>query len=440
MSTIQRFLNAGNRGMAHGMQNAQALQQLFLQRDRHKQQKEQAEFEKTKARMDRFTGLAASEVPAIAEIGWQGLTALSKKEPDLFGREVDFVAIYNQNRGSDEYETWRKELGVILTDDSLDPQAKGSALKNHQAKLLSMNTVGTKEDIALINKERERNEAKVKAAQDEVKALMASKRQFANQKALATHKQNIATLGNQKTGTNWMLPDKTTVTSFDGGRTYNDATGKSVPMPYDAVKYNATVSGSEMSMIEAKKQAGKQDPSDEEGLLPIDSKTMVERAQEGTGPWASLAAAVDNVLGGVGIGKIFGKDGYFQDTQESRQVLRTVKQVGKAALMNSSRGAVWEQERIDLLFPDPKKFFVNPSTEAKKFKAVIGVLKQEKRFNNQAIQTAVDGKEVAKLRQSNIDIDRLISLIGTGESASKVTIKMTDAQKEFMKKYPPKGN
>jgi len=75
-----------------------------------------------------------------------------------------------------------------------------------------------------------------------------------------------------------------------------------------------------------------------------------------------LAAAFDAIAGGMGIDLVLGKEGFFTETQENRQVLRTIKQIGKAALMNSSRGAIWEQQRIDRLFPDPDRFWRNPRT------------------------------------------------------------------------------
>jgi hypothetical protein len=182
-------------------------------------------------------------------------------------------------------------------------------------------------------------------------------------------------------------------------------------LPFDAVKVKTELSGKDLSVIEAKKQAGAdlgkgREPS---GSIPVN-----EIAKGGTGPWNMLKAAIDNLFGGAGIDALFGAEGFFPDTQQNRQVLRVIKQVGKSALMNSSRGAIWEQERIDKLFPDPDRFFTNPRTEAKKFKTLRDTLVMEKEFNNKAIQAAVDPVEVSKLRQANIEIDRLLILIQPG--------------------------
>ena len=215
-----------------------------------------------------------------------------------------------------------------------------------------------------------------------------------------------------KTGQNYLLGDKTIVTSFDGGHTYRNEARKDVPMPVNAVKVGTVMSGSELNLLRSKEQAttdlDKQKPSE----MPSD---IVSVAEGGTGPWSMLKASIDRVFGGIGVDKIFGADGFFPKTQENRQTLRTIKQVGKAALMNSSRGAIWEQEKIDNLFPDPDKIFVNPTTEAKKFKSIRETLLTEKRFNNEAILTATTPSVVQGLQKSNIDIDRLLALIGTGE-------------------------
>ncbi|MFH1883437.1 MAG: hypothetical protein ABIL62_12085, partial [Planctomycetota bacterium] len=102
---------------------------------------------------------------------------------------------------------------------------------------------------------------------------------------------------------------------------------------------------------------------------------------------------------------------FFPDMADAKQYLRSVKQMGKAALMNSARGAIWEQQRIDELFPDPDKTFTNPRIEARKFGNLMSILSQEKTFNNQAIIESLTPKEVEKYRTSNNEIDRLLSLI-----------------------------
>jgi len=227
-----------------------------------------------------------------------------------------------------------------------------------------------------------------------------------------------------KTAQGFLLPDNTTVLSYDGGRTYKGKNGKTLPMPYNAVKTSVTMTGQEIAMMKAKKQAEgtlRGTPGTMPGIMP-------ERAaQKGTGPYRMLAATIDAILGGMGADLLIGKEGFFPDTQENRQLLRTIKQVGKSALMNSSRGAIWEQEKIDKLFPDPNKLFANPRTEARKFKVLREVLLQEKDSNNRAIVAAITPEEVSGLRKSNIDINKLLALIGKNTEREITTQEEFDA-------------
>lgn len=214
---------------------------------------------------------------------------------------------------------------------------------------------------------------------------------------------------------NYLLNDGTIVRSFDGGRSFEDESGQNIAMPSDAVKISATITGEELNMIRAKQQAA----SGTDQTVPVTSGEDIRAVGEsGTGPYSMLAAAIDRFAGGVGADLLFGKKGFFPDTQANRQKLRTIKQVGKAALMNSSRGAIWEQEKIDNLFPDPDKLFTNPRTEANKFNVLRDTLLIEKHFNNQSILSATIPEEINDLRKSNIEIDRLLSLIGPKSESS----------------------
>jgi len=151
-------------------------------------------------------------------------------------------------------------------------------------------------------------------------------------------------------------------------------------------------------------------------ITPIE-KDLTKTAEMGTGPWATMAAAFDAVAGGLGVDAVFGLEGFFPKTQNARQMLRTVRQIGKAALMISSRGAVWEQEKINELFPDPDKLWRNPETEARKFNQVRQTIIDVKRENLKVLASgSATAIEVRKLRESNTEIDRLMALIGTGQT------------------------
>ena len=234
-----------------------------------------------------------------------------------------------------------------------------------------------------------------------------------------------AKAGTEKVAVNFILPTGETVLSYDGGRTYLGKDREPIAMHPDAVKVPAGATLSELKAQQAKKQA----LEDEEAITePTKGKTAEEAAKGGTGPYAMLAAGIDRFLGGLGVDKVFGAEGIFPETQENRQILRTIKQLGKAALINSPRFPMQEQKVVDKLFPDPDTFFVNPRTEAQKFKVLRNVMKTEKAWNNKAIQSAITPKEISDLRKNNLEIDRVLNLIGEGEQTkgAATTVKMPD--------------
>ena len=242
-------------------------------------------------------------------------------------------------------------------------------------------------------------EQKLKAKEDVLRQKLEIEKEFKEGKAM-----------------NFKLRNNVIVLSYDGGRTYMKD-GENIPMPDDAVVIPTGSTMSEINLIQAKEEAGKEKKAKPE--ISQRGTSVEDAARGGTGPYSKIAAFLDSTVGGV-----FNIE-LFPETQENRQTLRLIKQIGKGALMNSSRGAIWEQQKIDQLFPDPSDFFTNPQTEAKKFKALREVLGLEKDFNNKAISIAITPKEAEKLRQSNQDIDRLLAIIGDGKEASSDTTTVT---------------
>ena len=182
-----------------------------------------------------------------------------------------------------------------------------------------------------------------------------------------------------------------------------------------AYKINAQFSGTDIAALKSRQGAGAEAKTVNTETKPGGAKAA---AISGTGLYANLGAAIDATLGGVGIDALFGKEGFFKDTQDARQKLRLIKQLGKTAFMNSSRGAIWEQQKIDKLFPNPTDLFANPRTEARKFVTLRQSLLTEKRFNLEAIAASGDPKEISKFKASNADINKLLAHIGSGESGS----------------------
>jgi hypothetical protein len=176
-------------------------------------------------------------------------------------------------------------------------------------------------------------------------------------------------------------------------------------------------------------------------MTPKDKQTynnLTRVAEQGTGPFSMFAATTNALLGGFGIDKLFGKKGFFPDTVESRQVLRTIKQMGKAALSNSPRFPIAEQKLVDRLFPDPDKFFTNPRTEAKKLAIIRDTLNERKKSNNDIIRHAIDPEEAKKARANNNEINRLFALMKGDDSAappseSQITDRDIDMMNELLK-------
>lgn len=224
-----------------------------------------------------------------------------------------------------------------------------------------------------------------------------------------------------KVAQNYLLPNGQVVLSFDGGRTYMTE-GGTEKIPFDAMKVPATTGLRELQAGKIRGAARKAVGTD----IPETVEDVEAMAKLGTGPYAFLATAIEALAGGLGADYVFGKNGIFPNVAESRQTLRAIRQLGKEALLNSARGAIWEQEKINELFPDPDKIFVNPRVEAGKFDVMRKKLEQEKAYNNKAISnTATPPKMVEKLLQSNYDIDRLFAIIGTGEE-EVTTLTMPD--------------
>lgn len=181
-------------------------------------------------------------------------------------------------------------------------------------------------------------------------------------------------------------------------------------------------------MLAARKEAGQPAVS---GMpaAPITKQT----AEAGTGLWANVGAALDAIAGGLGLDKVVGQDGFFNDTQDARQQLRLLKQTGKSALLNSARGAIWEQMKIDELFPDPDKLLRNPRTEARKIDKLRRHMLKARRFNNEAIKNAVDKKEVLAFRASNNEIDAVLAQLVSDSTTLESTL--TDEENALIDRY-----
>jgi len=219
-------------------------------------------------------------------------------------------------------------------------------------------------------------------------------------------------------GTNVILPNGKVVISYDSGKTYEDEQGNVKKVPtVGSVILKGDTNLEQIQGTKAREQAGEELGKASTTTVPkqgSDISGAKTKAAAGTGPYSFAKRMFDKVIGGLGGDVLVGREGFFSDATEGQQYLNTVRQIGKSALLNSARGAIWEQERIDELFPNPDTFFTNPRTEAKKLSQLEKILEQEKEFNLKNIQTAINTKEIEKLRQSNNEIDRLLNLLRDG--------------------------
>ena len=131
-------------------------------------------------------------------------------------------------------------------------------------------------------------------------------------------------------------------------------------------------------------------------------------AKKGTGPYAALASAFDNIVAGL----IPGAREAFQDTQANRQFLRALIVLGRSALVVNPRFPVAEMSLVAKLFPDPDAFFANPETEANKFVELKNMALAQKRSNLEALQLGIEDTATRQAVQANnFELDRLLGLI-----------------------------
>lgn len=219
------------------------------------------------------------------------------------------------------------------------------------------------------------------------------------------------------------------VLSYDGGRTYLNASGQSVSMPAtgvnplsDTIAYDiaakqriALKAGKDLEALDEQlgivaKGGTRDNPqslsSEEAGLM----KDAMNAARNGTGPYAGFAVFLDNTFGGF----IPQAREAFQDTQSNRQFLRGLTILTRSALVVNPRFPVAEMEKVAVLFADPDSFFANPETEANKLIELKRLATTQKRANLQALSDGVQDDQTRQaVLSNNFEIDRLLNMLST---------------------------
>ena len=238
--------------------------------------------------------------------------------------------------------------------------------------------------------------------------------------------------------------------SYDGGRTYQDDAGNTVPMPAGAAPLSDTVTYQVITTQNKRKKAAMelrealgvapeasedtfntavisnnakggsrntdgtinsvaltaQEQADLDNLLDMSTENAMQAALEGTGPFAFISASIDNVLGGFGIP--FTSD---SETQAFRQWLRGMRVLGRSALVVNPRFPVAEMENVGELFADPDAFFRNPESEANKLIELKRLAKGQLYRNLSELSGGVSSDLIPDIEANNRELRRLLSLL-----------------------------
>jgi len=240
--------------------------------------------------------------------------------------------------------------------------------------------------------------------------------------------------------------------SFDGGRTYQDDDGNTVPMPAGAAPLSDTITYQVITTLNKRKKAAMelrealgvapdateeefntavisnnakggsrnddgtvnavaltaQEQADLNSLLNITTEDAMQAALEGTGPFAAFSAFVTNTLGGFGVP--FASD---LETQSARQALRGIRVLGRSALVVNPRFPVAEMENVAELFPDPDAILRDPESEANKLIELKRLAKGQLYRNLSEMAGGVSSDLIPDIEANNRELRRLLSLLQT---------------------------
>jgi hypothetical protein len=252
----------------------------------------------------------------------------------------------------------------------------------------------------------------------------------------STPEQNLYGLPQQADADrkNYFLPNEKTIVSSTDQNTYTDDNGVVRKLPNNAYELGMGTGLNQVTALMASKSAERElaGLNGEGSHTDYDRPSAQKAAKGGTGLRSNFKAAVEGLAGGLEINKLIGKKGFFPDNADNREMLRIIRQTSKSAFMNSARGAVYEQQNIEEMLPNPKTWWVNPEIEARKFIVLKKELEDVKRFNLKAISEAVDPGEITKLKLSNYEIDKVLNML---RDDPKITF--TDKQKSLVDKHFP---
>lgn len=160
-------------------------------------------------------------------------------------------------------------------------------------------------------------------------------------------------------------------------------------------------------------------------------RTMFEAAKKGVGVIPTVKAAIDAVIGGLGIARVFGnEEGMFKESQEARQFLRTMNERIKRTLAQNPRFAEAEVKRLGESLPDPDRAWQNPDTASNNIIVLRNTLNEIYDTTNSSLFDAItvlDFKEISRLMTKQAEIERMLIFFGgpssirSGQTAEEIS-------------------
>jgi len=230
--------------------------------------------------------------------------------------------------------------------------------------------------------------------------------------------------------------------SYDNGKTYTNEEGKSTPMPTGAVPLSDTTTFDVIKSTKVRKKAAAE-LAQLDGLVLnsitnsgvsgdwsstnnnintggegqtrqdiVAVRDALEMARKGTGFYSAITALLDNASSVVpGFLKPEFVQEFGRDTQRAKQYLRAIRVLGRSALVVNNRFPVAEMATVGVLFPDPDRFFRDPTSEADKFIALKQQALEVYRINLRELETGLPKDLERAVQANNLEIKRLLSLL-----------------------------
>lgn len=145
-------------------------------------------------------------------------------------------------------------------------------------------------------------------------------------------------------------------------------------------------------------------------VLPSSERITEQTLKRGTGPFSAGRAFISNVFGPFIPGVSEGS----KQNKAARKKLAVFSQRSKSALINSSRGAVWEQQILEGRILPTSKVFTDPEAEFAGLLKLKEIFQEELRLQESMLQRGdIDLKTRKKMIGNNIELEALVQQIGS---------------------------